>query len=297
MGFRANSAARVLSGGSANVIGLTLRRQARTLSLEPFFMELISGLEAELFAHSYALLLQIVPDPVQEIAAYRRWWGEHRVDGILVCDVRIDDARISVLEQLGIPAVVLGPPGVSGSLASIWSDDAASLVETVRYLAALGHRRIARVGGIADLAHTRVRTDAFTGICQELGLDGTVTVPTDYSGEDGAQATRQLLSSPARPTALIYDNDIMAVAGLAVAAEMRLSVPADLSIVAWDDSTICQLVHPSLTALSRDIAAYGRQAARLLLAAVDGRRQVADVHVEAAYLRPRGSTSRLAGTR
>src|SRR5206468_8111268 len=68
---------------------------------------------------------------------------------------------------------------------------------------------------------------------------------------------------------IFYDNDVMAIAGLAVAQEMGLSVPGDLSIVAWDDSPLCSLVHPPLTALTRDIAEYGAHAARELLAAVD----------------------------
>ena len=69
---------------------------------------------------------------------------------------------------------------------------------------------------------------------------------------------------------MIYDNDVMAIAGMSVAQEMGLSVPGDLSIVAWDDSPLCQLTHPPLTALSRDIPAYGAHAARQLLAAIAG---------------------------
>ena len=83
---------------------------------------------------------------------------------------------------------------------------------------------------------------------------------SDYSGEDGARVTRRLLSAARRPTAIIYDNDVMAIAGLGVAQEMGLSVPGDLSIVAWDDSSLCRLVHPPLTALQRDIPAYGAHA-------------------------------------
>ena len=75
-----------------------------------------------------------------------------------------------------------------------------------------------------------------------------------------ARATRRLLSAARRPTAIVFDNDVMAIAGLGVAQEMGLAVPADLSIVAWDDSTLCRLVHPSLTALRRDIPAYGAHA-------------------------------------
>jgi DNA-binding LacI/PurR family transcriptional regulator len=290
MGFRANSAARMLAGAPSQVVGLTLNREVKTLGIEPFFMELITGVEAELATRSYGLLVQMAHDPAAGAALYRRWWSEGRTDGVMVCDVRVEDQRIAELERLRMPGVVLGPPSVCGSLPGVWSDDAVSATESVRYLAALGHRRIARVAGIADLAHTRIRSEAFTKVSAELGLTETVIVTTDYTKEGGAQATRDLLAAPSRPTAVIYDNDIMAVTGLAVATDAGLSVPADLSIIAWDDSQICQLVHPPLTALSRDIFAYGAQAARLLLAAIGGY-EVESVRVAPAHLNPRGTTA------
>jgi DNA-binding LacI/PurR family transcriptional regulator len=290
IGFNPNSAARALSGATANAVGLALCRPARTLGIEPFFMELISGVEAELSARSYALTLQVVADPDAEIAVYRRWWGERRVDGVLVCDLRLDDRRLPALKELQLPAVVIGGPGHTGGLASVWSDDAAALVETVEYLVALGHRRIARIGGLPGLLHTEIRSEAFAAVGRRLGLDQAVTVPSDYTGEEGARATRRLLSSAGRPTAVIYDNDVMAIAGLFVAQEMGLAVPGDLSIVAWDDSPLSQLVHPPLTALGRDIPAYGAHAAQQLLAAVAGK-PIGAYQDETAHLTPRGSTA------
>ncbi|WP_089156914.1 LacI family DNA-binding transcriptional regulator [Micromonospora sp. NBS 11-29] len=290
IGFSPSSAARALSGASARAVGLALCRPARILGIEPFFMELISGVEAELSARSYALTLQVVTDQEAEIAVYRRWWAERRVDGVFVCDLRIDDRRVPALEELQLPAVVIGGPGHTGGLASIWSDEPAALVETVEYLVALGHRRIARVGGLPGLLHTEIRTDAFNDLCRRLGLDEASTVWSDYTGEEGARATRRLLSSATRPTAVIYDNDVMAIAGLAVAQEMGLGVPGDLSIVAWDDSPLCQLVHPPLTALGRDIPAYGANAARQLLAVIAGE-PVTGLQDETAHLTPRGSTA------
>ena len=185
--------------------------------------------------------------------------------------------------------MVIGGPGETGSIAQIWSDDAGAITEAVRYLVALGHRRIARVSGLPDLLHTQTRTRAFNEVCASLGLEA-ITVPSDYTGEEGGRATRRLLIDADRPTAIIYDNDVMAVAGLAVAQEMGLAVPGDLSIVAWDDSPLCSLVHPPLTALTRDIAEYGAHAARELLAAIDGK-QVGNVEAGTAHLTPRGSTA------
>lgn len=290
IGFSPSSAARALSGAAAQAIGLVLSRPASTLGLEPFFMELISGVETTLSARSYALTLQVVASPADEVALYKRWWGERRVDGVLVCDLRQDDPRVPALEALNLPAVVIGGPGHVGSLASIWSDDAAAVAETVEYLHALGHRRIVRVGGLPQFLHTRIRTDAFTEASDRLGLKEAVSVDSDYSGEEGARLTRRLLSSRKRPTAIIYDNDVMAIAGLGVVQEMGLTVPGDLSIVAWDDSVLCRLVHPPMTALQRDIPAYGARAATQLLAIIDGR-PGGEVQDTTARLAPRGSTA------
>jgi DNA-binding LacI/PurR family transcriptional regulator len=290
IGFNPNNAARTLSGASAKAVGLTLCRPARILSIEPFFMGLISGLEAELSARGFALTLQVVADQENEVAVYRRWWGERRVDGVFVFDLRDHDVRIPVLQELQLPAVVIGGPGETGSVPHIWSDDAGAITEAVRYLATLGHRRIARVGGLPDLLHTQTRTKAFDAVSASLGLDSAVTVPSDYTGEEGSRATRRLLIAADRPTAIIYDNDVMAIAGLAVAQEMGLGVPLDLSIVAWDDSPLCSLVHPPLTALSRDISEYGAHAARQLLAAIAGEK-VGNVEAGTAHLTPRGSTA------
>ena len=82
-------------------------------------------------------------------------------------------------------------------------------------------------------------------------------VEADYNAGPGAEATRELLSGSRPPTAIVYDNDVMAVAGLSAAQRMGIRVPADLSIVSWDDSVLCEITHPALTALRRDIAEIG----------------------------------------
>lgn len=290
IGWSPNTAARALSGSLAFAIGLPLCRPARTLGSEPFFMELVAGLETELSTRSYALTMQVVADLSAEISLYRRWWAERRVDGVILVDLQIDDARIPVIEELGLPAVIIGNPRGTGLLTGVWSDDAGALTETVEYLVALGHQRIARVTGLSNLLHTSIRNEAFVGVCQRLNLTRATVHPADYTGEESARITRRILSSRDRPTAVIYDNDIMAVAGLAVAQEMGIRVPADLSIVAWDDSPLCSLVHPRLTAVSRDISRYGAHAARQLLASIAGE-PIANFQDTTPRLAPRGSTA------
>ncbi|PRY57702.1 LacI family DNA-binding transcriptional regulator [Glycomyces artemisiae] len=293
MGFVPNRAARSLSVSSAQAVGIALRRSARTLGIEPYFMELISGIEATLSAGSFGLTLQIVDTVEEELEVYRRWWAERRVDGVLMCDVGTEDRRLDFVADLGLPAVAVGGPIEGARLPAVWHDDAEPCREILGYLHALGHRRIARVAGFAHLLHTGIRDNAYAETAAGLGLESMETFHSDYTGEQGARITRRLLSSAGRPTAVIYDNDVMAVAGLGVAHELGIDVPGRLSIVAWDDSPLCRLTHPALTSLTRDISAYGSQCAEALLSVI-GAEPDADrtfsVQCLPAQLSPRAST-------
>jgi DNA-binding LacI/PurR family transcriptional regulator len=300
MGFVPNRAARSLSVNSAQAVGIALRRPARTLGVEPFYMELISGIESTLSQGSFGLTLQIVSTDDEELTVYRRWWAERRVDGVLLCDLRLDDQRLDAITQLGLPAVVVGGPAGTAGMPAVWHAEFEPMRETLQYLYALGHRRVARLAGIPTFRHTVDRDQAFTEVAADLALESAEVVHSDYSGEEGARLTRRLLSSRERPTALVYDNDVMAIAGLGVAHELGLRVPDQLSLVAGVDSTLCRLTHPSLTALRRDIPAHGALAARTLLEvirstasieAASGRHGSAvSVESPAASLTPRGST-------
>ena len=267
-----------------------LARPARTIALEPFFMEFLAGAELELASRSIALTIQLVRDVEEEMAVYRRWFGEHRVDGVLVVDLRVDDPRVDELVRLGLPAVIVGGPLEKRQIPAVWHDAGQAVTEAVQYLAALGHTRVAHVSGVGDFVHTTQRTAAFERVTRELGIGGEV-VETDYSAESGARATRRLLSSPTRPTAILFDSDLLAVTGLGVAHQMGLVVPDDVSIIGWDDSLISQVVHPPLTAITRDIEAYGSVATRHLLAVIDGT-AAGDLEAERGELTTRGSTGR-----
>ncbi|MFI6447686.1 LacI family DNA-binding transcriptional regulator [Kitasatospora sp. NPDC050543] len=291
MSWRPHSAARALGGARAGAVGLVIARPARTIGVEPFFAQLLSGLQAGLSAQAVALQLLVVEDTAAEIEVYRRWASEHRVDGFILVDLQVQDPRIAVLEELGVPSVVLGGPGRHGSLPSVWADDREAMLSIIDYLAALGHTRIAHLAGLPAFQHTQRRIRALRDCARRLGLAEAVSVPTDFSDAEGAAATRTLLSRPLRPTAIVYDSDVMAVAGLGVAAEMGVAVPGELSIVSFDDSVLARIVHPALTALSRDTFTLGEQVADVLLAAIAEPATRADVQTPTPRLTVRESTA------
>jgi DNA-binding LacI/PurR family transcriptional regulator len=291
MNWLPHKAARALGGARADSVGLVVARPAQTIGAEPFFGLLLAGLQAGLSARAVALHLMVAEDTAAEIEVYRRWTSERSVDGFILVDLQVRDPRIAVLEELAMPCVVLGGPGGHGSLPAVWADDREAMLSLVEYLVALGHRRISHVAGDQSFHHTHRRIEALKDAAKELNLVDAVSVPTDFSDAQGASATRALLSGRLRPTALIFDSDVMAIAGLAVAAEMRVSVPADLSVVSFEDSLLTRIMHPSLTALSRDTFALGKLVAETLLTEIDEPGSVRELKTATPRLTVRESTS------
>jgi DNA-binding LacI/PurR family transcriptional regulator len=290
IGFQPSSAARALSDGRAGAFGFVFDRPARMLGIESFFMQLLSGIQAELSGDHIALLFTTAEDQAAEIGLYRTWWAQRRVDGVFLVDLQLRDQRVAMLRELRMPAIVFGTPKGSGGLPAVWQDDVAATRTVIGYLAGLGHRRVARVSGIPRYWHTKLRADALVEVASAAGLEA-VSVEGDYTGEHGAEATRELLRSPSPPTAILYDNDLMAMSGLSVAQHLGVAVPGELSIVSWDDSPLCELVHPSLTALRRDIAGAGAEGARRLVGLAGGA-EVGDFQEPPPVLIRRGSTGR-----
>jgi DNA-binding LacI/PurR family transcriptional regulator len=264
-----NRAARQLSAARTETFGLVIARSAQTLIEEPYFMGFVGGVESVLAEKSYALALQVVANLEEELATYRKWSAERRVDGVIVVDLRVADPRIPVLRKLGLPAVIVGDPALADGLLCVWTDGTAAMNAALDHVASLGHRSIARIAGPPDFGDVFIRDQAFDLAACRLALS-TVTHHTDYSAAQGAAATREVLAAEPRPTAIIYDNDLMAVAGLAVIQTLGLNIPDDITLVAWDDSALCRITHPTLTALSHNVVGYGAEVTHHLLDLLEG---------------------------
>ncbi len=289
LGWEANTAARALVGASADAIGLVVSRPDGIPAPDPSVMSIICGLEQVLGEHSTALVLHVVTDMPAQLATYRRWWNGRRVDGVVVVDLGTDDPRAALLKELAMPAVAIAHGDWGGPLPMVANDESGAVRAVLHLLTELGHRRIARVSGPLWLSRLAERTRSMAELAAELGLPAPVLVTTDSSGDQPAVAIRALLASADRPTAVICDNDVMAVAALGVCQQLDLAVPADISVLAWEDSPLCAVTYPSLTALSRDVAMHGAVAAEVLLQHIAGT-PVGSVWVPAAQLIQRGST-------
>ena len=274
LGWTPSHPARALAASRALAVGLVIGRPPETLGADPFFPAFIAGIEAALSPLGQSLLLQVVPDRERELASYRRLAADGRVDGVFLTDLSVDDPRPELLAEVGLPAVWIGPDCVGSSLPCVAVDDRPGIVAAVAHLVELGHRRIAHVAGPDTFVHGVSRREAWAGALRAAGLPPGACVRSDFSAQGGADATKLLLDRPEgpdRPTAIVYANDLMAIAGMAAAAGRGLDVPGDLSITGFDDTEVTAHLQPALTTVHTDAYAWGRAAAVRLMAAVEGR--------------------------
>lgn len=290
LGWTPSLRARSLSVDRSYALGLVIGRSVDVIAADPFFHAFIAGVESEFSTAGQVLVLTRATPGREEAATYRGLAADKRVDGVLLTDLRSGDDRIALVQELGLAAVTLGHPDVPSPFPAVSVDDGRGIRAAVEHLIALGHRRIAHVAGPSNMLHARRRADAFIDAAITGGVDATI-VETDFSAVDGARATRELLALGAdRPTAIVYSNDHMALAGLGVAQRAGLRVPHDLSITGFDNTELAEHTFPSITSVATDAADWGARSARLLLAAI-AKEPVDDVDLSEPRLIVRESTA------
>ncbi|MDR1294337.1 MAG: substrate-binding domain-containing protein [Bifidobacteriaceae bacterium] len=255
--------------GGVLPVGLALVRDAEVLGAEPFFPEFIAGMEQILVPRGICVLLQVVATVGQAGERIRAWVRDQQVQAVILIDLLPGDERVTLVKDLGIPAVAISDPETADGLATVWLQDDVAMRTLVGALAATGHEHIGHVCGPAEMAHTILRGRVFAEAAAECGLR-TTSFGGDYSWAAGERAIVDLAGLEDRPTALVFDNDVMALGALSQAAQLGLNVPADLSLVAWDDSAQCQLASPPLSAVSHDVQASGVLAAETLVDVLAG---------------------------
>jgi LacI family transcriptional regulator, repressor for deo operon, udp, cdd, tsx, nupC, and nupG len=260
LGWSPSAPARALGRGRAGAIGLLLARPVETLEVDPFFLRFLAGIERALASTDHALLLRVLDDegPV-EPEAYGRLAAQGRVDGFLLSDVELEDPRIDVLAKAGLPAVVAGRPAGPCPFAALETRHAEGLAAATAHLVERGHDRIGFLGGLERFEFEQARLQAWGA---ELGRAGLEPGPVAFGDPAVALA--------AEPTALVCTSDALAAGALAEARERGLSVPGDLAITGFDDSSLAALSSPPLTSVRIDYAQFGEAAAAALLAAIAG---------------------------
>jgi DNA-binding LacI/PurR family transcriptional regulator len=263
LGFHPNSAAVALSASRTRTIGIVIARDPALISTEAFYMRTLVGIEQYLNEVDSSLLLRLTGEQGQDLDVLRRWSQQGRVDGFILFDEHNDDPRIPLLKELGVPCVVVSSNAPDDGVGRLISSPEQTVELLVEHLLGLGHEEIAHVSGPFTFVHEQLRVKLLKQHAEANGIRVT-HYEGNYQYADGAELTRKVLAGKNRPTALVLGNDLMAVAALRVAVELGTGVPDELSILAWDDSPLCELALPGITAVDQQPMERGRMATDLL---------------------------------
>jgi LacI family transcriptional regulator len=196
------------------------------------------------------------------------------IDGVILpaplCD---SEEALKAVDEAGIPAVLVASGRPAAGLSAVSINDFEAARAMTRHLLSLGHRRIAFINGHPNQTASGQRFRGYIEGMTEAGLSvGTDQVAQGYfTYRSGLEAAEKLLDAW-NPTAIFASNDDMAAATMAIAHRRGLDVPGDLAVAGFDDTPLATTVWPELTTVRQPIAEMAREAVRLLIEQIRGRR-------------------------
>jgi DNA-binding LacI/PurR family transcriptional regulator len=245
LGYSPNTHARTLVSGRSRMIGLIV-----TLITNPFYPELIQNFETLAAERGYDVLIGSTNyRPDRKLDCLRRM-EERKVDGVAMMTFGADEELLSALAHRRLPVVSIGVSKVHG-VQPVHVDFGVGVREAVQHLAVLGHRRMAFISGPLRVDNSFARQEAFLSAMRAIGapVSKNHLFEGDHSMESGFKGAQKLLSLPQRPTAILCSNDMTAIGALHAVSGHKLRVPADISIVGFDDIHMAQFTVPPLTSV------------------------------------------------
>ena len=270
--YRPNRLARSLRNRRTNTLGVLLPNSAN-----PFFAQILLGIEAACFEHDYNFILGNANDDSKREMAYLDVLVSKQVDGILLVSTGAYRKALDLLAPRGVPVVMVdrSPAQIydGWQIDAVYTDNEDGGRMATEYLIGLGHRRIACVGGPVLLTSGAGRVIGYRRALEHarFPVDETLILEGDFEHEGGYRAGKALLALPEPPTAIFACNDLMAVGVLYAAFEAGVRVPEDLSVIGFDDIPLASYTVPRLTTVAQQATMLGRAGVDLMLARLKDR--------------------------
>jgi LacI family transcriptional regulator len=263
-----------------NAVARHLRlKRTRTIALvvsditNPFFTTIARGVEDVATPNGYAVMFTNTDESEPEEIELVRMVVQRQVDGVLLVPAGRSTEPFRLLRSEEIPVVVLDRRVAARKVDEVRCDSESGAYEIVRHLLELGHRRIAVITGRRNISTSADRVAGYERALREAGLplEPDLVSYDSFSLDAGYRRVQQLLATNLRPTAIFAANNFLAFGALRALREVQLRVPADISIVTFDDLPVEWQDDPFFTVVAQPAYELGRQAAELLLARIEKR--------------------------
>jgi LacI family transcriptional regulator len=262
LGYVRNHSAQVLRSGVASVVGVTILDMGN-----PFFIEAATGMERRLAQDSYLMLLTSSHNDADVETHLLQMLEMQSVRGIILAPVDMRYAQARRLVRRGMNVVIFDPSPAPRALSSVALDNHTGSRLVIKHLTGLGHRRIAFLVGPHYRRATRDRTSGVkTAMAGVPGAELTVIDLDSFTAQAGFDGTCRLLKQcRPLPTAIFCANDLIAVGAIQALREADVKVPADISVVGFDDIPIAAQLMTPLTTVRQPMEELGWTAADMLL--------------------------------
>jgi DNA-binding LacI/PurR family transcriptional regulator len=261
-------AARMLATARSQNVCFVVYHVAGPISADPFYFQILMGLEAELRKAGLHLTLEVIDEDVIKDPMSWRTIRERRADGIILTGPYVPSQFILKLHRAGIPLVLIDNYLEHAQVDSVAADDRASARILAEHVISLGHKDVAIISGPTEWYSSRERTAGF----KEAFELHKIKEPTVYVGDETTFESGKLLFEKAIKkscTAILAVTDPMALGAMSAAVASGLRIPEDLSITGFDDIDSAANAIIPLTTINVPRNYLGLTAARLLWARLD----------------------------
>jgi len=258
-------------GKSAEMIGL-LDLVFNDLD-SPWAVEIIRGVEDAAHDADSGIVVSAIHRRASSTRQWLRNVRSRTSDGAVLVTTDLDSSLRAELEELHVPSVVIDPVGVPDlAVPTIGSTNWAGGLSATDHLISLGHRRIGFVAGRPELWCSRARLDGYRAGLETAGLDvdSDLVVPGEFDYESGFRAGEHLFGLADPPTAVFAASDQMTLGVYEALRRRGLRVPADVSVIGFDDLPEARWASPPLTTVRQPLADMGRLAVRTVHRLVRG---------------------------
>ena len=260
-----NTQARALVSGRSRMLGLIVSEITN-----PFFPELIREFEQVAVAQGYELLIGSTDYDPRKMEDCARRMLERKVDGVAIMTFGFEDSLVERFADEDIPVALIDVAPNSARGTRLTVDYSAGIHQGIQHLAVLGHRKIGFISGPLHLHSAAARLAVFHDCLRATGItpDKQWIVEGDHTLDGGRDAMNKILALKDWPTAILCSNDMTAIGVQHAVFEADLKVPADFSLIGFDDIHLAEYTIPPLTTVRMSCRELAQAAITSLLAHV-----------------------------
>lgn len=263
LNYAPSALARSLKLNRTRTIGMLI-----SASSNPFYSELVRGVERSCFERDYSLVLCNTEGDEQRMNRNLETLMQKRVDGLLLlCTETHQPSREMMQRYPSIPAVIMDWAPFDGDSDVIQDNSLLGGELATRYLIDKGYTRIACITGPLDKTPARLRLEGYRGAMMRAGLNipESYEITGDFEFSGGFEAMRKLLALPLPPQAVFSGNDAMAVGAYQALWQVGLRIPQDMAIIGYDDIELARYMMPPLTTIHQPKDELGELAVDVLI--------------------------------